>query len=199
MTICSSGSCHRSGERSTTSPLAADLDRFLTAAAELGFTERVRFATGSQVPVRLLIQAGRPLSGLTVADLAEFTAACRERQRADRQGPSPLPVRDQQHPTGAVPPRRARPAAPIGWTGPVRRAAGRRFAADPGDDDRLSGTETSDLPAQDGVIDRDPTHPLRRLPRRHRPRTGLGGRARPVPTHRAVSDLLGRRGRLQDR
>jgi integrase len=69
-----------------TSPLAADLDRFLTAAAELGFTERVRFATGSQVPVRLLIQAGRPLSGLTVADLAEFTAACRERERRTGKG-----------------------------------------------------------------------------------------------------------------
>lgn len=69
-----------------TSPLAADLDRFLTAAAELGFTERVRFATGSQVPVRLLIQAGRPLSGLTVADLAEFTTACRERERRTGKG-----------------------------------------------------------------------------------------------------------------
>ena len=69
-----------------TSPLAADLDRFLTAAAELGFTERVRFATGSQVPVRLLIQAGRPLSGLTVVDLAEFTTACRERERRTGKG-----------------------------------------------------------------------------------------------------------------
>src|SRR4051795_7268434 len=34
------------------SPLAGDLDRFLTAATDLGFTDRVRFATGSQVPVR---------------------------------------------------------------------------------------------------------------------------------------------------
>src|SRR5690349_2200093 len=31
------------------SPLAGDLEAFLGAAAELGFTERVRFATGSQV------------------------------------------------------------------------------------------------------------------------------------------------------
>lgn len=40
------------------SPLSSDLEAFLTAAAELGFTERVRFATGSQVPARLLIKPG---------------------------------------------------------------------------------------------------------------------------------------------
>lgn len=68
------------------SPLAADLDRFLAAAADLGFTERVRFATGSQVPARLLIQAGRPLTELTVADLAEFTRACRERELRTGKG-----------------------------------------------------------------------------------------------------------------
>lgn len=68
----------------TDSPLQADLERFMTAAAELGFTERVRFATGSQVPARLLIQTGRPLDRLTIADLAEFTAACQERE--DRTG-----------------------------------------------------------------------------------------------------------------
>lgn len=62
------------------SPLAADLDRFLTAAGDLGFSQRVRLATGSQVPVRLLIQAGRPLTGLTLDDLAEFSAACRDRE-----------------------------------------------------------------------------------------------------------------------
>ncbi|GAA3644344.1 tyrosine-type recombinase/integrase [Microlunatus ginsengisoli] len=68
------------------SPLAGDLEAFLGAAAELGFTERVRFATGSQVPARLLIQAGRPLSRLTLTDLAEFTAACRDRQRRTGKG-----------------------------------------------------------------------------------------------------------------
>lgn len=70
----------------TDSPLRPDLDRFMTAAAELGFTERVRFATGSQVPVRLLIQTGRPLERLTVADLAAFSAACRERQERTGKG-----------------------------------------------------------------------------------------------------------------
>ena len=63
------------------SPLAADLDRFMIAAADLGFTERVRFGTGSQVPARLLIQTGRRLQDLTLADLVEFTGACRDRQQ----------------------------------------------------------------------------------------------------------------------
>jgi hypothetical protein len=70
----------------TDSPLRPDLDRFMTAAAELGFTERVRFATGSQVPVRLLIQTGRRLDRLTVADLAAFSAACREREERTGKG-----------------------------------------------------------------------------------------------------------------
>jgi integrase len=66
--------------------ISAEVDRFLAAADELGFTERVRFATGSQVPARLLIQTGRPLEQLTVADLAEFTAACRDRERRTGKG-----------------------------------------------------------------------------------------------------------------
>lgn len=68
------------------SPLSADLDRFMGVAAELGFTERVRFATGSQVPARLLIQTGRRLEQLTVDDLAEFGAACRQRQERTGKG-----------------------------------------------------------------------------------------------------------------
>jgi hypothetical protein len=43
----------------------------MTAAADLGFTERVRFATGSQVPVRLLIQTGQRLEQLTLERLAQ--------------------------------------------------------------------------------------------------------------------------------
>lgn len=68
------------------SPLAAELDRFTAAAAELGFTERVRFGVGSQVPARLLIQTGRGLDRLGLGDLAEFAAACRDRE--DRTGKS---------------------------------------------------------------------------------------------------------------
>jgi hypothetical protein len=68
------------------SPLAPDLDRFMAAAAGLGFTERVRFGTGSQVPARLLIQTGRRLQDLTLADLAEFTAACHDREKRTGRG-----------------------------------------------------------------------------------------------------------------
>jgi integrase len=68
------------------SPLAADLARFREAAAELGFSARVRTANASQVPARLLIQTGRRLDQLTMADLDEFTTACRERQARTGDG-----------------------------------------------------------------------------------------------------------------
>jgi hypothetical protein len=55
-------------------------------AADLGFTQRVRFATGSQVPARLLIQTGRRLDQLTLADLATFTRACQDRQERTGKG-----------------------------------------------------------------------------------------------------------------
>lgn len=68
------------------SPLAGELEAFMNTAAELGFTERVRFATGSQVPARLLIETGRPLDQLRLEDLAEFTAACYDRQQRTGKG-----------------------------------------------------------------------------------------------------------------
>ncbi len=68
--------------------LRAEIDTFLDAAADLGFTHRVRIATGSQVPARLLIQTGKPMHELTISDLAEFTAACHEREQ--RTGKSHL-------------------------------------------------------------------------------------------------------------
>lgn len=67
-----------------TCPLGVEIDRFLAAAEGLGFTYRVRIATGSQVPIRLLIQTGGRIEELTLEDLAEFTTACR--QRAERTG-----------------------------------------------------------------------------------------------------------------
>lgn len=67
-------------------PVGPDLARFRTAAAELGFTERVRFATGSQVPARLLIQTGRRLDQLSVADPEAFTAACHDRHARTGKG-----------------------------------------------------------------------------------------------------------------
>ncbi|MGW4126475.1 tyrosine-type recombinase/integrase, partial [Nocardia sp. NPDC004711] len=66
------------------SPIGPDLARFLSTARGLGFSERVRSATGSQAPARLLIQTGRRLDQLREIDLDEFAAACRDRQ--DRTG-----------------------------------------------------------------------------------------------------------------
>ena len=68
------------------SPMNPDLERFLAAAAELGFTRRTRLAIGSQVIIRLLIQTGKPLGELTEADFAGLAEACRERQRDDGVG-----------------------------------------------------------------------------------------------------------------
>jgi integrase len=68
------------------SPLRGELERFLAAARELGFSERVRSGVGSQVVARLLIQSGRPLEGLTERDLAALEAALREREAQTGQG-----------------------------------------------------------------------------------------------------------------
>ncbi len=69
-----------------TCPLGAEIDRFLVAAEDLGFSHRVRVATGSQVPVRLLIQTGRRIDELTLDDLDEFMTACRRRQERTGKG-----------------------------------------------------------------------------------------------------------------
>jgi integrase len=68
------------------SPMAPDLARFLAVAAALGFTQRSRWAVGSQVPARLLIETGRPLDALTEADFAALAAACAEREARTGQG-----------------------------------------------------------------------------------------------------------------
>src|SRR5713101_3062554 len=44
------------------SPLGADLARFLAGAEALGYSERARTGMASQIAVRMLIQAGRPLA-----------------------------------------------------------------------------------------------------------------------------------------
>jgi integrase len=74
----------------TQSPLGADLDRFMAAAAELGFSPRVRTAIASQIVARLLIQTGRGLQALTAADLAELATACRQRGKGWRSYRSAL-------------------------------------------------------------------------------------------------------------
>lgn len=68
------------------SPIGTDLARFTAAATQLGFTERVRSATGSQAPARLLIQTGKRLHNLTTTDFEEFADACRKRQQRTGAG-----------------------------------------------------------------------------------------------------------------
>lgn len=70
----------------TDSCLQPDLDRFMTAALELGFSERVSSAIGSQIIARLLIQTGRPLSDLRDSDLQELLHACDVRQARTGRG-----------------------------------------------------------------------------------------------------------------
>ena len=63
------------------SPRAADLDRFLSAATELGYTPKVAAGLASQVAVRMLIQTGRPLDEIGDPDADEFEAAITEREQ----------------------------------------------------------------------------------------------------------------------
>lgn len=57
------------------SPLAGDLARYQAAAVAVGFSEHMVKRTAERVVVRLLIQTGRPLERLTVADLDELDTA----------------------------------------------------------------------------------------------------------------------------
>lgn len=69
----------------TGSALQPDLDQFMTAASELGFSERVASGIGSQIIARLLIQTGRRLDQLTAADFDDLAHQCRLRhERAGR-------------------------------------------------------------------------------------------------------------------
>jgi len=68
------------------SPMGPQLDHFLAAAAELGFTHRTRLAIGSQVIARLLIQTGKELDALDDGDFEDLAEACRERERVDGVG-----------------------------------------------------------------------------------------------------------------
>jgi hypothetical protein len=70
----------------TDSCLQPDLDRFMSAAVELGFTQRVASAIGSQIIARLLIQTGRPLADLRESDLQELLHACDVRQTRTGRG-----------------------------------------------------------------------------------------------------------------
>jgi integrase len=63
-------------------PLGEDQARFLAAATGLGYLPRVAAGMCSLIAMRLLIQTGRALTGLTDADIAAFDKAITARERA---------------------------------------------------------------------------------------------------------------------
>ena len=87
------------------SPLEADLARFCDTAVSVGFAEIQTKRAASQSVGRLLIQTGRPLDQLTVADLDGLAAACRAPRGCDRAGLAALSVRARVRPHGPVPSR----------------------------------------------------------------------------------------------
>lgn len=62
------------------SPLGPDVQRFLAGGEALGYSVRARTGMASEIAVRMLIQTGRPLGGLTGADFADLTQAITERE-----------------------------------------------------------------------------------------------------------------------
>jgi integrase len=64
------------------SPLEADMTRFVRAAQAIGFTPIQAHRVASQSVGRVLIQTGRPLDDLSVADLDDLADACRQREAA---------------------------------------------------------------------------------------------------------------------
>ncbi|AWZ22787.1 MULTISPECIES: tyrosine-type recombinase/integrase [Rhodococcus] len=70
----------------TDSCLEPDLNQFIGAARELGFTQRGASAIGSQIIARLLIQTGFPLADLREDDLQDLLHACDIRQMHTGRG-----------------------------------------------------------------------------------------------------------------
>lgn len=66
--------------------LEPDMARFVEAAESVGFTKVQATRAASQSIGRLLIQTGRPLAQLGVADLDALADACRQREAATGQG-----------------------------------------------------------------------------------------------------------------
>jgi integrase len=68
------------------SAIEPDLRRFMATATELGFGERMTSALASQVVARLLIQTGRSLNELKMADFEEMAKACVDREQRTGKG-----------------------------------------------------------------------------------------------------------------
>ena len=172
----------------------------MAAAAELGFTERVRFATGSQVPARLLIQTGRRLDrahhrrpGRVHRGLPRPAASAPARATSTtwRRSATPSGCCSTSASSISCPARAARSRSPSGWPRcgrPIRATMiayleRKRATCRP---KTVSAIATRLTHFGVFLADIDP---------------GLDSVAapRPAPTHRALPDLAGRRGQLQDR
>ena len=172
----------------------------MTTAAELGFTERVRFATGSQVPARLLIQTGRRAGPAHHRRPGRVHRGLPRPARAHRQGPPATTWRRSATPSGccstsgssiSCPARAGRSRSPSGWPRcrpPIRATMiayldRKRATCQP---KTVSGIATRLKHFGVFLAHVDP---------------GLDSIAapRPAPTHRALPDLAGRRGELQER
>jgi hypothetical protein len=163
-------------------------------------TERVRTANASQVPARLLIQTGRRLDQLTMADLDELAAACRIRQQRTGDGwrhcKSGLSCTQRvlfHLGILAAPPASGPQPASFadrlaGITPPIAEANG-----------GLPGTQNRHLQAQDCLQPGHPADAFRPFPHRDRPGTGHAGRTRPAPSHRALPGQPGQRPEHQKR
>jgi integrase len=68
------------------SALEEDMTRFCEAAQSIGYTPINAWRAASQSVGRLLIQSGRRLDELTVADFEELTEACRSQEEATGEG-----------------------------------------------------------------------------------------------------------------
>ena len=183
---------------SRTTRSARELDRFLTAAAELGYRRGRERGMASQVAVRLLIQTGRTLGELTEADFAEFDAAISRPGTASRRAASST-TGGRCYASRAVhlPPGRARPPAPVQndrapalALGAALRPACHRRSAIAG---RLPGVRRGHPRPIHRVGHRRPAGSFRPAPHRHRPGADHAGRAGPATTHRALPGR-GRRG-----
>ena len=67
-------------------PIEADMARFVDTAIQVGFTPIQARRAASQSVGRLLIQTGRLLDQLTIADLDALAAACQQREQDTGQG-----------------------------------------------------------------------------------------------------------------
>lgn len=68
------------------SPMKSDIESFLYAAQEAGFSKKVSMRVASQTIARLLIQSGKSLQELKYSDLSNLANACKERKDATGQG-----------------------------------------------------------------------------------------------------------------